>query len=78
MPGTAVCGVGGAFEQAAGREFADDLAGHHGVDAGVVGELGLPGRVAAVVLQPPQRGEKHELNVGQLVGGQRLADLTLP
>jgi len=67
-----------AIDQPAGREFADHLAGHHGVGVGVLDELDLAGRLAVVVSEPPQRGEQHELNVGQLVGGQRLADLALP
>ncbi len=44
----------------------------------MLGELGLPRLLAPVVLEPPQRGEKYELNVGQLVWGQRLANLALP
>lgn len=44
----------------------------------MLGELGLSGRLAAMVLEPPQRGEQHELNVSQLVWRQRFADLALP
>jgi hypothetical protein len=65
-------------QQASRLKLAQYLARHHRIGAGVLGQAGLGGFSVTMLGEPPQRGEQHELDVRELVGGQRLTDPPLP
>jgi len=69
--GAGIVGVLGAIEEFSGLEFAGDLAGHHRVDADVVGQLSLGGGLVVVSVEPPEGREQHELDVSEVVGIER-------
>ena len=61
--------VGGADQEVAALQGPDHLGGHHGVGAGVVGQLALGDR--AVGTQPGEGGQEHELDVGEVERPER-------
>jgi len=65
-----IAGIGLTRDEPARLERAQDLARHHHVGLGVVGEPAL-GRDVALAFEPPGAREQHELHVGELMRLER-------
>jgi hypothetical protein len=64
LAGPCVGGIQRSLDQAARLQLAQNLAGHHRIGSRLLGEPGLSRRMVAMLGQPPQAREEHELDVG--------------